>query len=64
MNPKTKDNLLIAVGLFGIVGFLYLYTVKLFDQHGKPLTSAFIETYIGGFALRSCLLINQLQTQC
>jgi protein-S-isoprenylcysteine O-methyltransferase Ste14 len=47
MGPKSKDNLLIAVGLFGVVGFLYLYTVKLFGQHGKPLTSAFIETYIG-----------------
>ena len=47
MKTKIKDKLFIAVGLFGLMGFLYLYTVKLFGQHGKPLTSAFIETYIG-----------------
>ena len=39
--------MLIAVGIFGIFGFLYLYFVKLFGQHGKPVTSAFIEPYIG-----------------
>ena len=39
--------MLIAVGIFGIVGFLYLYFVKLFGQHGKPITSAVIEPYIG-----------------
>jgi protein-S-isoprenylcysteine O-methyltransferase Ste14 len=35
------------LGIFGIAGFLYLYTVKLFGQHGKPATMAFIESYIG-----------------
>ena len=47
MKSNTRDNLLIAVGIFGIVGFLYLYFVKLFGQHGKPITSAIIEPYIG-----------------
>jgi len=47
MKTKTKDKLLIAVGIFGVVGFLYLYTVKLFGVHGRPPTSAFIENYIG-----------------
>ena len=47
MKTKTKDRLLIAIGIFGLVGFLYLYAVKLFGQHGKPPTSAFIENYIG-----------------
>ena len=47
MKPKTRDRLLIAAGIFGIGGFLYLYFVKLFGQHGKPVTSAFIEAYIG-----------------
>jgi protein-S-isoprenylcysteine O-methyltransferase Ste14 len=47
MTPKTRDHLLVAVGIFAIIGFLYLYSVKLFGQHGKPVTSAFIESYIG-----------------
>jgi protein-S-isoprenylcysteine O-methyltransferase Ste14 len=47
MKPRTKDRLLIGIGIFGLMGFLYLYTVKLFGQHGKPPTSAFIEDYIG-----------------
>jgi protein-S-isoprenylcysteine O-methyltransferase Ste14 len=34
-----------------IKNFLYLYLVKLFGQHGKPITSAFIETYIGSFGM-------------
>ena len=36
-----------GIGLFGLIGFLYLYTVKLFGQHGRPPTSAFLEDYIG-----------------
>ena len=47
MKTKTKDRLLIAVGILGLIGFLYLYAVKLFGQHGKPPTSVFIENYIG-----------------
>ncbi len=47
MKPNARDRLLIAVGIFGVAGFLYLYFVKLFGQHGKPITSAFIETYVG-----------------
>ncbi len=47
MKPNARDRLLIAIGIFGVAGFLYLYFVKLFGQHGKPITSAFIETYVG-----------------
>jgi protein-S-isoprenylcysteine O-methyltransferase Ste14 len=47
MKSRTKDRLLIGTGIFGLIGFLYLYTVKLFGQHGKPPTSAFLEDYIG-----------------
>ena len=47
MKPRTKDRLLVGIGIFGLIGFLYLYTVKLFGQHGRPPTSAFIEDYIG-----------------
>jgi protein-S-isoprenylcysteine O-methyltransferase Ste14 len=47
MKPRTRDTWLIAVGIFGIGGFLYLYLVKLLGQHGKPATSALIEAYIG-----------------
>jgi methanethiol S-methyltransferase len=47
MKPSTKDRVLIGVGIFGLIGFLYLYTVKLFGQHGNPPTSALIENYIG-----------------
>jgi len=47
MKPIARDRLLVVVGIFGIAGFLYLYFVKLFGQHGKPITSAFIEAYIG-----------------
>jgi len=34
MKPHARDRLLITVGIFGISGFLYLYLVKLFGQHG------------------------------
>jgi hypothetical protein len=47
MKQNARDRLLIAVGIFGVAGFLYLYLVKLFGQHGKPITSEFIETYVG-----------------
>jgi protein-S-isoprenylcysteine O-methyltransferase Ste14 len=47
MKSNARDRLLVVVGIFGIAGFLYLYFVKLFGQHGKPITSAFIEAYIG-----------------
>lgn len=47
MKTKTRDRILIGMGVFGIVGFLYLYAVKLFGQHGRPPTIALIENYIG-----------------
>jgi hypothetical protein len=34
MRPPTKDRLLIAIGIFGLIGFLYLYAVKLFGSFG------------------------------
>ncbi len=47
MKAETRDKVLIGIGIFGLLGFLYLYAVKLFGQHGKPLTSALLENYIG-----------------
>ncbi len=47
MKTQLRDNILIGLGLFGIIGFLYLYAVKLFGMHGPPPTSAFLENYIG-----------------
>jgi protein-S-isoprenylcysteine O-methyltransferase Ste14 len=44
---QTRDRILLGLGIFGLVGFFYLYAVKLFGQHGKPATSAFLETYLG-----------------
>ena len=37
---------MIGIGIFGLIGFLYLYTVKLFGQHGSPATGALLENYI------------------
>jgi hypothetical protein len=36
MKMQTRDRILTALGLLGLAGFLYLYAVKLFGQHGKP----------------------------
>jgi protein-S-isoprenylcysteine O-methyltransferase Ste14 len=47
MKPRTKNRVLIGIGIFGLIGFLYLYTVKLFGQHGNPPTGALLENYIG-----------------
>jgi protein-S-isoprenylcysteine O-methyltransferase Ste14 len=47
MKPETRDRILIGVGLLGIAGFLYLYAVKLFGQHGQTPGIAFLEKYIG-----------------
>ena len=47
MRDIIKNRILICIGIFGIAGFLYLYTVKLFGIHGKPPTSAILENYIG-----------------
>ena len=48
---------MIAIGIFGLVGFLYLYTVKLFGMHGRPPTSALIEEFIG---LNGIIILNIL----
>jgi protein-S-isoprenylcysteine O-methyltransferase Ste14 len=57
MKTRIRDNLLIGLGLFGIIGFLYLYVVKLLGQHGKPPSLVFLENYIGRTGL---IVINIL----
>lgn len=49
MSSKTplKEKLIIAAGLLGVGGFIYLYAVKLIGLHGKPPTSVLLENYIG-----------------
>ncbi len=47
MKAKLKDRILMALGFFGIGGFLFLYAVKLFGQHGKPPTSVLLEDIVG-----------------
>jgi protein-S-isoprenylcysteine O-methyltransferase Ste14 len=47
MKAKLRDRVLTVLGLLGIAGFLYLYAVKLFGQHGKPPTSVLLENYVG-----------------
>ena len=57
MNPRTKNRILIAIGMFGLIGFLYLYAVKLFGVHGRPPTSALIEDNVG---LNGIIVLNIL----
>lgn len=47
MTSKTRDRLFTIVGLLGVGGFLYLYAVKLFGQHGQPASMAFLEKHLG-----------------
>jgi protein-S-isoprenylcysteine O-methyltransferase Ste14 len=47
MRPETRERMLIGTGLLGIAGFLYLYAVKLFGQHGQTPGIAFLEKYVG-----------------
>jgi protein-S-isoprenylcysteine O-methyltransferase Ste14 len=47
MKVESRNKMLIVIGILGLIGFLYLYAVKLFGQHGKPVTSAILENYIG-----------------
>jgi protein-S-isoprenylcysteine O-methyltransferase Ste14 len=49
MSTRTtlKEKLIIAAGLLGVGGFLYLYAVKLIGLHGKPPTRILLEHYIG-----------------
>jgi hypothetical protein len=61
MKIKLRDRILIGLGCFGIAGFLYLYAVKLFGQHGKPATSLLLETYVGRNGL---IAINVLILAC
>jgi protein-S-isoprenylcysteine O-methyltransferase Ste14 len=61
MGSELRDKILVGIGFFGIAGFLYLYAVKLFGQHGKPPTSVLVETYLGRHGL---ILVNVLVIAC
>ena len=61
MKAESKDKFLTALGLLGIAGFLYLYVVKLFGQHGKPPTSVFLEDLVGRNGL---IVVNILILAC
>jgi protein-S-isoprenylcysteine O-methyltransferase Ste14 len=61
MKTQTRDRILTALGFLGIAGFLYLYAVKLFGQHGKPPTSVLIEDLIGRNGL---IIVNILILAC
>jgi protein-S-isoprenylcysteine O-methyltransferase Ste14 len=58
---QIRDRILVGLGIFGMVGFLYLYAVKLFGQHGKPATSVFLETHLGRGGL---IVFNILVLAC
>ena len=58
---KLRDGIFVGLGCFGIAGFLYLYAVKLFGQHGKPATSVLLEAYVGRNGL---IAINVLFFAC
>jgi protein-S-isoprenylcysteine O-methyltransferase Ste14 len=47
VKTETRERIFIAIGLLGIAGFLYLYAVKLFGEHGQPPGVAFMEGYVG-----------------
>jgi protein-S-isoprenylcysteine O-methyltransferase Ste14 len=51
MKSETRDKIFVGIGIFGLVGFLYLYFLKLFGWPGKPPTMAFIENYVGIYGL-------------
>jgi protein-S-isoprenylcysteine O-methyltransferase Ste14 len=61
MKAKLRDRILMALGFFGIGGFLFLYAVKLFGQHGKPPTSMLLEDLVGRNGL---IVVNILVLAC
>jgi protein-S-isoprenylcysteine O-methyltransferase Ste14 len=61
MKTEFKNRLLTGLGFIGIGGFLYLYAVKLFGQHGKPPTSVLIEDLVGRNGL---IVVNILILAC
>lgn len=61
MKAETKDRIFFGIGVLGIVGFLYLYAVKLFGQHGRPTTSAFLENHLG---LPGLIFVNIIVLAC
>lgn len=61
MKPGTRDKFFLAVGLFGVAGFLYLYAVKLFGVHGPPPGIAFLQAHIGKTGV---IVVNVLVFAC
>jgi protein-S-isoprenylcysteine O-methyltransferase Ste14 len=61
MKTEFRNGLLTGLGFLGIAGFLYLYAVKLFGQHGKPATSVLIEHVVGRNGL---IVVNILILAC
>lgn len=61
MKRRLKDKILVSLGFLGVAGFLYLYAVKLFGQHGKPATGVLLENYVGRSGL---IVINILVFAC
>ncbi len=57
----ARDKVLLVIGLIGVAGFLYLYTVKLFGLRGPPPTMAWMEGYVGPYGL---IVINILVFAC
>jgi protein-S-isoprenylcysteine O-methyltransferase Ste14 len=47
MKLETRERIFIGIGFLGIIGFLYLYAVKLFGQHGQTPGIALLEKYVG-----------------
>ncbi len=61
MKTEFRTRFLTGLGFLGIGGFLYLYAVKLFGQHGKPATSVFLEDLVGRNGL---IVVNILIIAC
>lgn len=61
MEAKSRDRILTVLGFLGIGGFLFLYAVKLFGQHGKPPTSVLLEGFVGRNGL---IAVNILILAC
>ncbi len=61
MKAELRDRILMVLGFLGIGGFLFLYAVKLFGQHGKPPTSVLLEGLVGRNGL---IVVNILILAC
>jgi protein-S-isoprenylcysteine O-methyltransferase Ste14 len=61
MTRQIRDRISVGLGFAGVSGFLYLYAVKLFGQHGKAATSVILENLVGRYGL---IAINFLIFAC